>query len=452
MVFRRFYLLLVTRILILAANAILSGYFVFRPGYVFTSIFLAVLFVAQVISLIYFLNRINNQLATFAEYIGNEDPKVSFTEKGSLINDKQLFKYFSHLSDIVAGYRSREKRWQSLLDQSIGNIEAGILVLGSDYRIEVVNRKARSFLNLGHERGPGWMKFADPGLLFAIQSIGSGQRKIYKYVQKDNYRQLLLRSTTFRLYEEELKLVYMQDIRNELQDKEMESWQKLIRVITHEVNNTVSPVTSLTTLLLEQLISRDKKVSFASDGNELCDKTIEGLRIINERNEGLLRFVREFRFSALPPRITPVHFSVNETFRDTGALFTVILADRNILYSHYCQPETLILFADQSLFSQVMINLVKNAIESFEGTTIDGREITCTGKIDEEDRTVIEVADNGPGIPGSILDRIFIPFFTTREKGNGIGLSFSRQVVRKHHGTIEVFSEYGRGSRFVIKI
>ena len=453
MVFRKFYLLLLSRVVVLAVNALLLGYFFFRPEFIFTSIFLFAVFIIQVVSLIIFLNRTNSQLATFINYIENEDPQITFREQGSLIRDKQLYKYFSHLSEIITGYRSREKRWQYLLDYSIGNLEAGVMVLAADGRIEVLNKPAKKLLAIRNENNMESIRDADPGLLFAIRSIMPGQRKIYKFRQKDDYRQLLLRSANFRLFDEQLKLVLMQDIRNELQDKELDSWQNLIRVITHEVNNTLSPVTSLTTLLLDQLsLQYNSKGGFEADGEDLCRKTIEGLQIINERNAGLLRFVSEFRSSALPPQITPKHFKVQELFSRTAGLFAKSLSDLSIGFSFVTEPISLTMFADESLLSQVLINLVKNAVDSFDGTEISPKEIACSAWMDENDRVVMEVSDTGPGIPGSITDKIFIPFFTTKEKGSGIGLSFSRQVIRKHHGSIEVFSEPGQGSRFVIKI
>ncbi len=452
MVFRRFYLVILFRIILLAVNALLVGYFFFRPVFIFTSIFLSAVFVIQVILLVLFLNRINTQLATFANYLENDDPQISFRENGSMIRDRQLYKYFRHLSDIISEYRTREKRWQYLLDYTIENLDTGIIVLNDTNQIEIVNKPAKRLINLRNEKYIENIPDADPGLIFAINAILPGQRKIYKFRQKDDLRHLLLKCARFRLYNEQLKLVSMQDIRNELQDKELESWQKLIRVMTHEVNNTISPVTSLTTLLLEKLETHECREGFSESTSEICRKTIEGLSIINERNAGLLRFVNEFRTSTLPPQIAPEHFRVHDLLMETATLFSASLNDNRIHLECHTEPSGLSVFADKKLLSQVLINLVKNGIECFEHTNIINRRIVCAGTMDETDRVVIEVADNGPGMTAQIADKIFIPFFTTREQGNGIGLSFSRQVVRRHRGTIEVFTEPGSGSRFIIKI
>ena len=450
MVFKRFYLFLLGRITVLAINALLTGYFIFRPEFLFTSVFLSVVFIIQVADLILFLNRTNTRLATFMQYLENDDPRMVF--RGNSAPDKHLNRYFSQLSTIITNYRSREKRWQYLLDYTIENLDAGIIVLAAGDNIEKINKPARIMLSMKNETTLSSITDADPGLVFLIRSITPGQRKIYKLRLKDEYRQLLLRASTFRLFDDRLKLVYMQDIRSELQDKELDSWQKLIRVITHEVNNTLSPVTSLTSLLLCQLTELEADGITGPQRAEICRRTVDGLRIINERNAGLLKFVSEFRSSALPPQISPVHFRVDDLVAETGTLFAEQFSRKGIQFIRTTEPVTLTLFADRSLLAQVLVNLVKNAIECFEGSSDTPKEIRCFSRMDEEDHVVIDVADNGPGIPGSIVDRIFIPFFTTREGGSGIGLSFSRQVIRKHHGSIDVFSQPGKGSRFIIKI
>ncbi|HYW95570.1 MAG TPA: ATP-binding protein [Bacteroidales bacterium] len=453
MVFRHFYIVLLARVIVLALSALLTGYFFFKPEFVFTSTLLGLFFIAQVTSLVFFLNKTNTQLATFVNYIENEDPRVSFRGNGSLIRDRQLYKYFSHLSDIIADYRIRERQWQHLLDYTVENLDVGILVISENLKLEVVNKPAKTILGMKNERQLDEIANADPGLVFAIKSIMPGQRRIFKFRQGNDFKQLLIKSTLFRLNAEHLKLVSMQDIRNELQNKEMESWQKLIRVITHEVNNTVSPVTSLASLLLEKLSSPDGQESMQGDGRgDLCRQTIEGLRIINERNAGLLRFVSEFRSTTLPPQIAPEHFRVYDLIAQTGILLASSLEENGIRFTVNTRPPSLTVFADKKLLSHVMINLVKNAIESYVGFEREEKEISISARMDDNDRVVIQIADNGPGIPGDVIDKIFVPFFTTKESGSGVGLSFSRQVISKHHGSLEAFSDPGSGSRFIIRI
>jgi len=262
---------------------------------------------------------------------------------------------------------------------------------------------------------------------------------------------LSVKASEFVLLDEKLKLVSFQNIKRELERKELESWQKLTRVLSHEIMNSVSPLTSLAKTIARYFRQKNQKPKDVSELNsEIISKTIDGLNIIEERGEGLLNFVADYRSYASLPKPVYEKISLSNVFDNINKLHDRILKEENILLVKDIYPEELNLSADKKFLDQILINLINNSISGLRKKKKD-RIIKLKAFVGNTNKIVLQVIDNGEGIGYELIDKIFIPFFTTREKGSGIGLSLCRQIMYLHDGSIAVISKPGVETIFTLK-
>jgi nitrogen fixation/metabolism regulation signal transduction histidine kinase len=253
---------------------------------------------------------------------------------------------------------------------------------------------------------------------------------------------LSVNSSTLKLVDKELKIITFQDIKHELDKKELESWQKLIRILNHEIMNSLAPIMSTATTIRSYL-SRDNVSDSAISNqhwNRVLEKTISGLSIIYERSEGLKSFVENYKTLNTLPQPTPTTFTIKALFENCKLLLGEELQTYHIKFISEVLTPDMELTADKSLIQQILLNLLKNSIESLSETENVNKAIKLNAFNNDDGKTIIQVSDNGKGILPEIIDQIFIPFFTTKEQGSGIGLSLSKQILHLHNGTISVYS------------
>jgi len=266
----------------------------------------------------------------------------------------------------------------------------------------------------------------------------------------DNLLQsILVKATELKFENDIIKLVSFQDITNELDKKELDSWQRLIRVLTHEIMNSISPITSLTSVISGYFKKKneDKPVPLELIERQIVSKTLSGLNTIEETGKGLLDFVDKYRSLTSLPKPDFSKFSVGSLFRKCKLLMESYITD-NIKITVNVYPEDIALNADYAQIEQILINLIKNAAEALNGK--QSGTIHLKGFY-SDDAVLIQVEDNGIGISADIIEDIFVPFYTTKENGSGIGLSLSKQIMQNHNGTILVNSAPDNGSEFILK-
>jgi len=251
------------------------------------------------------------------------------------------------------------------------------------------------------------------------------------------------------LRDEEVKLISMNNIQSELEEKEMEAWQNLVRVLTHEIMNSVTPISSLAGIVEEDLKHRIDRPTDSELKKEELEDMYLSLQTISKRSAGLIKFVKEFRNLTHIPKPKLAEVNVKELLDELAQLHKKELADNQISISVSVTPENLFVLADKTMIEQVIINLIKNAIQAFDEQPT--RQIELTGYTNEKGRTIISVKDNGSGIDSEALEKIFIPFYSTKKTGSGIGLSLSKQIMRQHEGNITVKSELNKGTEFLLR-
>jgi signal transduction histidine kinase len=306
----------------------------------------------------------------------------------------------------------------------------------------------KQLFNIHHIRNIKELKALNEDLPSVLLKMKAGDRNLVKIITDDELRQIAISATQFRMRGEEFTLVSMQDIHAELEEKEIESWQKLIRVLTHEIMNSMTPITSLITTAQDVIFREEEKLKM----NDLDEDDMEiidtALRTIKSRSQGLLNFVEIYRNLTRIPKPNFRYFEVIDLFDRAHELLKPKLDKFNIRCTVKVSPEDLKVTADPDLIDQVVINLLLNAIDAVKN--IDHPEIKVFASMNNNGRVVINLKDNGHGIKPDILDKIFMPFFTSKKEGSGIGLSLSRQIMHLHKGTISVRSAQGEGATFTL--
>jgi two-component system nitrogen regulation sensor histidine kinase NtrY len=288
----------------------------------------------------------------------------------------------------------------------------------------------------------------DKKLYQTLSSIKPSERRLVPINTERGEIQLSLKATSFRTNDNEVVILSVQDIKNELDEKEVESWMKLIRVLMHEIMNSITPITSLSESLSNIYSDKGKPVSPEKVTSKTISATLQGLNVIKDQGRGLLSFVESYRKLTRIPEPDKQLFRVADLMNRLLVLYNSTGKDNKIKLSFSLKDPDLEIFADQNLVSQVLINLIKNALESNENNP--GAKVMIMAGTDNDLRPEICVIDNGPGIPEENIDEIFVPFFTTRQNGSGIGLSISRQIMRMHGGNLKVRSVPGKETIFCI--
>ena len=240
----------------------------------------------------------------------------------------------------------------------------------------------------------------------------------------------------------------MQNIKNELEEREFDSWQKLIRVLTHEIMNSVGPITSSIDTINEILTEENSNRNTSGVSEAVINDTLKGINIIKERSVGLSEFVNNFRSLTLLPTPVPESIELQKLLHEIHYLFKEMLDENNITTEISVYPTNLIITADKKMLEQVIINILTNAIHALDENT--NRKISISAFLSPEQKTIIQVKDNGKGIREQDMEKIFIPFYTTRKDGSGIGLSLARQIMRLHKGKIGIHSVFGEGTTVIL--
>jgi nitrogen fixation/metabolism regulation signal transduction histidine kinase len=435
---KNLYLNIIIRCCLLAGSALLLAWLFFEQHSLVPGIFVAIVFMIQVAELITFMNRTNRKIAFFFDAIQNDDSTLRFPENTSSKSLKELNISMNRVNNLIKNVKFELQEQEQYFKTILEHVSVGIIVYNEKGNIFLSNSAARNLLDYEPLTHINQLMRVDKNLFAAFKELQPGNRKMVSFSGKRGMRQLSLKSNLFKTTGENLHLVAVQDIKSELETKELESWIKLIRVLTHEIMNSVAPIISLSETILGYYKNNDAQMH----SEKVIGNTIKGLEVINERGAGLISFVENYRkFTRIPPP-EKKWVKVEQLFDNTITLINMEAGNEKLAISRKVNPPDLEILADKKQISQVLINLVKNAKEALKDSR-DGK-ITLTGEINRNGRPKITVADNGQGIPNELMDKIFVPFFTTRESGSGIGLSLSRQIMLLHVGSLKIVSEPGR--------
>jgi len=450
MVYRKFRIQVVVRVLLLVITLVLIYIIHNETAYAVSSIILGVLFIAQVISLIRYTEQTNKKLTKFFESIRHADFTSSFSDNELGRSFEGLNNEFNEVIDAFNKNKQEREEHFSYLLTVIQHVSIGIIVYKKDGTVDVFNNAVKRLLRLPRLRLIKDLNVIDEALPDKLLNMKAGDKLLIKVFIDDELLQLSMHATQFRMRGEEYVLVSFQDIHPELEQKEIESWQKLIRVLTHEIMNSITPISSLTETVAGILESHENEAPSDEDYQEDVENVKQAITTIGNRSKGLLNFVEIYRNLTRIPKPNFRHFYVQDMFDRAWELLGPKFSEKKIEKVIKVFPKDLKVLADPDLIDQVLINLLLNAIDAVSDENIKKPKITIVASVNLNNRTTIEIADNGKGIKQDILDKIFMPFFTSKQKGSGIGLSLSRQIMQMHKGSISVRSKQDEGAIFTI--
>ncbi len=407
---------------------------------------LALFIVLQAAGLIRFINRTNKELESFLAGLRFGD----FQQTYSIAHLGPSFQALEKmLHDTVGKFKHQrvEKQQQAVYNKAlIDHIPIPFFIVRSDGRIEVLNNATRRTFNVADITNTDELVNFGAGFQRDVLQIKPGEALLTTVELSGTQEQVILTATQITSTGGQHKLVSLQNVQSQIDATELATWQNLLRVTSHEILNSLAPVSSCAqtakSLVDEVIESGTHDEALAEDLHDIQ----ESLDTVLRRSEGLTRFVKSYRqLSRLPPP-DKARIGVADYFQHLKALVEDELARKAIRLEFHCRPESLVLMADRDMLDQVAINLIRNAADALDGTP--GASIGVSGYIDDKQRTVLVVSDNGPGIPADMAEQIFLPFFTTRSKGSGIGLALVRYIMLSHGGTVLYEPGPEKGSSF----
>ena len=355
------------------------------------------------------------KLAFMFNSIKNDDYSFNFATSKNSTTDILLNNSLNRIKELMMKAKldvvQKEKYYEMIMD----NVGTGIIVINESGNIYQHNGAALKIFGLPVLTHINQLGKIDEKLPAAFISITPGEKEQVSFHNERGEINLALSATTLKVQDNTLKIIALSDIGGELDERELESWVRLTRVLTHEIMNSITPVTALSNALIGLYGDRGDKIS-------------EGLNVISSTSKGLISFVESYRkFTRIPPPDRSL-FYVRQLLSRVSSL-TEIVPEINL------NPDDIIVYADENQISQVILNLVKNAFEA-SAHLGDQARVKLDVSLNNDEHVIIEVSDNGGGIPPEIAENIFVPFFTTKEDGSGIGLSISRQIMNLHNGTL----------------
>lgn len=449
MIFKRFFLGLLWRIVLITLLSVALAWCMVRlfanPDAVYwlSALLLSGLIIYRGIDLFYYSNATNRKLTRFFDSIQYDDFSIKFSSDNTFGKSFQgLNKQFNKVLEAFRKIRAENEASLHLVNTIIQNVETGLLLYDQYGRIELSNSAACKLLGFYRIKNIVELKGNHPELAEKLLSV---EDKHFLF-QGVNGIQLSVNIVAIRSGGQIKNLVSLQNIQPEMQQKEVEAWQNLTRVLRHEIMNSLTPILSLIGTMKHIV---DKELPATANDNGAKGDLQEALQTLESRGIGMINFVDGYRsFTSIPaPSFSEVNMApfVSQMMN----LLQPEMIAANISFMMENKAGDQLIEADAEQLSMVLINLIKNAKEALEHTKNPSINIHVSSK---NQWLYIEVTDNGPGIEPEAMDDIFIPFFTTKENGSGIGLSLSRQIIQQHGGAIKVYSEVGKGSHFVVQL
>ncbi|HWK54905.1 MAG TPA: ATP-binding protein [Hyphomicrobiales bacterium] len=448
MAFTNFRLNVVLRVLALLGNVVVLVWGVLRTDWQVTLVVSAVLLVLQVVELVYYLETTSRQLTAFFDSIAARDFSVRYQMGGKGQSFDLLGRAFNRITLTLRQLNSERAAQHQLLEATIEHISMALLCIDAQGRIILMNQSAKRLFNFPYIHNAFALAKVDGKLPALVHGAVPGESQLISLTLGGQAQPLSMFTTRFELLGDTYSLVSLQNIRDELESQELDAWQKLIKVLTHEIMNSVTPMVALSTVIKQALVDEGGQLSTAGLSNDQQGDLVRSLVAIEARGKGLMHFVRSYNSLANVPPPYFVDVPVAALLERITLLAKHELAPANIALHTRCEPADLCLRADIQQVEQVLINLMKNAREAMAGRE-DGRIAIEAGLNPDRDLT-ITVTDNGEGIAADKLQDIFIPFYTSKKQGSGIGLSISRQLMLANKGHIQVSSQPGIGTAFTL--
>jgi len=438
MISKNLYRNIIIRVLLIVLLAIILGYLIATNQSLRLSLICFLIIIILTISLISYLNTTNRKIRFFFDSVRNDDSSLSFPVNAKNGSFRELYQSMNKVNQQIQQLKIENSHQEQYFRILLEHLGTGIITYNNKGFVLHANTSAKKLLSMNVLTHLQQIERVDHHLFQTINNIKPLERRLIAINTEHGEIQLSLKATSFKTNDNELVILSIQDIKNELDEKELESWMKLIRVLMHEIMNSITPITSLSERLSKIYSVGGYPVLPEAVTDKTIATTLQGLNVIKEQGKGLMSFVESYRKMTRVPEPEKKLFRVADLMSRVQILFNSLEKNDKIELNISMNNPDLEIFADQNLISQVLINLVKNAVEANENNPTG--KIKITSGLDQNHHPEICVIDNGPGISEENRKEIFVPFYTTRPNGSGIGLSISKQIMRIHGGNLKVQS------------
>ncbi len=450
MAFRNFDLSVTVRVAALFLSTLLSVWLIVATQFYVAAALVSLLTALQLVGLLHFVKTTHRELNRFMGAVQNSDfsQTFSYNELGS--SYRELGEAFSIVFDRFRSARSEREEQAHYLRMLVDHIPVALVTIHDDDRVEALNNAARRLFTPTFPKTPADFERFGADLSETITNIKPGENLVVRTdAAAAAGRQLKIAATEIVIGGERLKILSLQDIQSELDATEFDAWRELGRVLTHELMNSLTPVSSLADTATKMLVDLKDTVDAESAVGAEIEDIHSAVEAVARRSQGLLNFVESYRqvMRVPPPEIS--QFSIAEVFERLDRLMRSDLEDHGVTLAMEVTPRELQMRADPDLVEQALINLIRNARDALDGST--RKEISVRAMVNTRNHVEISIADTGPGMSAEVTEKIFVPFFTTKENGAGIGLSFSRQIMLAHKGTIDLDTAQGEGTTVYLR-
>lgn len=410
--------------------------------WIFLSGLLILSLIGTIFHLFSYIKSVIRSISSYLDTLLHSDTNILFDLNEIGIEFKEISMNADKIKEMIYNSKTEKEEQIYYLNQVMEHLEIGIIAFDEQNKIELINSYAKNLLKINQIADLNNQNALTNPLYTYIMNLSETGSKIFKS-DDWNAKTLSIQSNQIQFKNKVLKLISIKDIKSEMDEQEMSSWQKLIRVLTHEIMNSITPITSLSATASALINSSDHPSEFSEDIKN-------AILTIHKRSSGLISFVDSFRNLVKIPEACLRPVKVEKLFNSLNQMIQPDLQNNQIDLKISIEPDTTIsIFTDESLLQQALINLLFNAMDAVKEK--QEKQIILKA-VQLQDYTLIRLSDNGNGIDPQNLENIFIPFFTTKKSGNGIGLSIVKQILFKLKADINVHSEPNQGCRFDIKI
>ena len=435
MVFKDFRFAIVLRGIILIGSSVAGTLFYLQDNW-WALGFCGLILTIVLFNTLYFYNAINRKLTLFFESIRNEDTTLHFPEQVKSGSLKNLHRSLNNINQVLSTIKTHSEHKEWFFKELMRHSATGLIAVDSKGYVEIVNKTALQLFGAKLIVHIDRLKQLNKELWDTFQALEPNQSKTVRTVVRNELHVVMVKMVKLKFQEEEFLIYSLNDIKSELEENELDSWQKLIRIMTHEIMNSITPISSIS----ETLSGYFKKGEKITE-NQLVNLS-DGLEVINERSKGLTHFVENYRRLSRVPKPEFREIAIDDWLESLLKLADQRVSAEHVQMAVFNRVSVKTFLGDQKLLTQVALNLIYNAVDSLTQVGKEDRSLKI--KVIEKDNKIrFQFIDNGPGIPMEQIDQVFIPFFTTKEDGSGIGLSLSRQIMRLHKGQLNVRSNPG---------
>jgi nitrogen fixation/metabolism regulation signal transduction histidine kinase len=433
---------IIFRVLLQFLSLFALAYTLVAKEYVLSLVLLPVIIIELVYS--YHIQKdTHNEIRQFADSIRYRDFSRHFDVNEAHYDLRTLRESFNQINSTFKIISREKETHYQYLEKLLELVETGILSYQtSNGEVVWMNESLKKLLQLPYLKTIYSLEKRDPVLYQKLIGLAPDERIISKINNDKNSLKVVISSTTFQTGDTMYKMIIFQNVDEALEETESNAWQKLLSVMTHEIMNSVAPISSLANTLQTNL----KEMPSVGPLTEDMELAIETIR---RRSEGLLKFTQTYRDLNKINKATLSKVQVSELFGNIYRLMQPNLSQKNIEAEIILKEPLLSVHVDAGLIEQVLINLILNAIEAVK--SMQNPRIVLSAFRDNDSRVIIKVADNGCGMSEAVLDKIFVPFFSTRKNGTGIGLNLCKQIMQIHKGTISVQSGEKEGTAFYLR-